>query len=82
MWGLLDTKDNTWLGDDEGPVLHTEEWVMKVAAQVADVRLGQEPGRTRATIFPEAQNLRLKETVETRMDNLEALTGIEEGRFL
>lgn len=81
MWGLLDTQDNTWIGDDFGPVLHEEEWTAKVAAQVVDVQLGQEPGRTRAREFPAQQNLRLKETVDTKMGTLEALEGLEEGRF-
>lgn len=81
MWGLLDTQDNTWIGNDAGPVLHEEEWMAKVAAQVADIQLGQEPGRTRAREFPAQRNLRLKETVDTKMGPLEALEGLEEGRF-
>lgn len=52
-WGLFDTTDQVWLGDDDGPRAFPAEDLAKVAAMVADVRLAQAAGRTRARELPE-----------------------------
>jgi hypothetical protein len=50
-WGLLDTEDMLWMGDDEGPVAYESEEIAKVAAQMCDARLGWRPGQCRARTF-------------------------------
>ena len=83
-WGLYDTEDNCWMGDNEtytGPKLFEEYGLARIAAQVMDVQLRQQPGRTKATEFIE-QPLRLRDKVNTKMDSLEALKGIESGKLI
>lgn len=40
-WGLLDTADNLWLGNQKGPLLYTDETIARAAASIAGERLGQ-----------------------------------------
>lgn len=77
-YGLLDMVDNCWLGDETGPKLFDELWVARIAAQVADERLGYAPGRTRAIPYMEGP-VRLKDQVDTKMSALEALQKLEDG---
>jgi hypothetical protein len=78
QWGIYDTQENIWYGDETGPKLFDDENVAKVAAMVMDVRLKQRPGRTRQREYREA-NPRLRDSVETRMTTEEALEHIEKG---
>jgi hypothetical protein len=78
VWGIYDTVDGVWMGDDKGPVTYADEWVAKIAAHTLDVRLRQNPGRNKAIEFTD-KNLRLRDTVETKMTTEEALKLIEDG---
>lgn len=88
-YGIYDTVDNCWLGDENGPRLYTredsaklqgmpQELVARIAAQVVEVQLGYEPGRLRAVEFRE-QELVHKDSVDTKMTPLEALIKLENG---
>lgn len=89
-WGLYDTVDDCWMGDESGPKVFS--WsdqasemtqlyaVARVAAQVADVRLGQAPGRTRVRTY--GGDSILRNTVETKMTVANALQGLEDGTFV
>lgn len=79
MYGLYDTQDDCWLGDDQGPLLYEEEDVAKVSAQVLDVRLKQAPGRTRAKPFAAEESLVKKDEKETFMEAEEAIARLEKG---
>jgi hypothetical protein len=79
-WGLFDTEDKVWLGDDNGPLLFDEEILARVAAELSDVMIGQEPGRTAAKVF-DGGALRLRDHRSIRMSAEAALAGLEEGRF-
>lgn len=80
-WGLLDTAENVWMGNNDGPRIFTDYMLARLAAQMVDVQLGQEPGRTRASEFA-AANLRLRGTVPVKMSAKEALRGMESGEYL
>ena len=80
-FGLYDTVDGLWMGDDSGPKTFPDLLTARIAAQVTDVQLGQEPGRTRAKEY-EPGPKRKRDEVETRMGTLAALKGIESGRFM
>jgi hypothetical protein len=67
------------MGDDTGPKLFDDENVAKVAAMVVDVRLKQEPGRTREREYRETNPPRLRDSVETHRTVEEALDYIEKG---
>jgi len=88
-WGVYDTVDNVWIGDDAGPVLYdndpdkpeiTGEFLAKASAQIVDMRLGQPPGRCRAREWVE-QSVRLRDTVDTKMSTLTALERLEGGHL-
>lgn len=81
LWGLLDTVDRVWMGNDAGPLTYEEEWLARTAAQVVDVRCGYPPGRTRAVEYIEGPK-RLRDSVDTKMTTLDAIKGIEEGRLM
>jgi hypothetical protein len=88
-YGLYDTQDNCWLGDETGPKLYTRELVEKlnglplhtaarIAAQMIEVQLGYAPGRLQPREF-NGENLVLKDEVPTLMTAEEALTRLEGG---
>lgn len=88
-YGIYDTQDNCWLGDESGPRLFTRastEWakgmpvnlIAKISAQVTGVQMGYAPGRLQAREFND-QNLVLRDKVDTKMTALEALKKIENG---
>ena len=80
-WGIFDTEDEVWIGDERGPRLFTEEDIARVAAQMTDVMLGQKPGRCRAREFG-GQPVRLRDEKKTRMGPGEALDGLESGKYI
>lgn len=80
-YGIYDTVDECWLGDDNGPKLFEDEVVAQVAAQATGVQLGYAPTRIQHKEFIPA-SLHLRDQVDAKMTMLEALQGIEEGRLL
>lgn len=77
-WGLLDTKDNVWLGNGEGPNLYGEPIMAKLAAQTASKMLGEDPLRVKVALFEE-KNLRKKDTIKAKMTGAQAIKRFEEG---
>jgi hypothetical protein len=77
-WGLYDTLDHCWLGDANGPKTFEEYDWARLAAQMADVQLGQAPGRTKAMKYDGGLK-HLKDEVEVKMTALEALDKMEKG---
>ena len=88
-YGMYDTQDNCWLGDDTGPKVFTIEdsakanglphrLLAQIAAQMVEVQLGYTPGRVEVREF-NTPNLRLRDQVQTRMTPLEALIKLENG---
>ncbi len=47
-WGMYDTKENNWIGNNFGPLVYGPRVVADMAAQIADVQLKQPLGRTRS----------------------------------
>lgn len=88
-YGMYDTQDDCWLGDDAGPKVFTIEdsaranglphrVMAQIAAQMVEVQLGYTPGRVQVREF-DVENLRLKDQVQTNMTPLEALIKLESG---
>lgn len=75
-WGVYDTVDRVWIGDDGGPKIFMDPALATIAAMVVDEQLGQTPGRTRAREYVQGP-LRLRDTVPTRMGTLRALQNLE-----
>jgi hypothetical protein len=93
-YGIYDTRDDCWLGDDNGPRLFTFEDSKKangmdtrimaqIAAQMTEVQLGYSKdgmsGRLRAKEF-NLKEVRLKDEMPTQMTALEALVIVEGGK--
>lgn len=78
-YGLLDIVDNCWIGDHHGPRLFDEFWIARVAAQVADVMVGNKPGTIMAAPYIEYK-LKLKDEVAVKMDSRTALKMLKEGK--
>lgn len=79
-WGIYDTKDDSWLGDEHGPKTFEDEVLAKVAAQIASTQLGTDPTRCRAREYDGSAN-KLKGEFATRMTPEQALRHIEKGGF-
>jgi hypothetical protein len=75
-YGLVDTKDGLWMGDDNGPAVFDTEVLAKIAAQLLDEQLGQALGRTRAKPYDDTKKRKVDE-VASKMTPLEALRRIE-----
>jgi len=80
-FGIYDTVDNCWLGDDNGPVLYGDLVIARISAQVQGVRLGYEPTRLQHRVY-DYKPVRLRDTVNAKMDNVTALKLIEDGGAL
>jgi hypothetical protein len=80
-WGILDTEDNVWIGNDAGPLLYDNQGLAFVAARMSDVQLGYQPGRCRAAEFI-PQPVRLRDTVKAKCSPLKALEDLETGRVV
>jgi len=52
QYGLYDTQDNCWIGNDDGPLSYTDQKLAQISAQVCGVQLQFEPGRIRAAEIP------------------------------
>ena len=50
-WGILDTKDGSWMGSKECPLTYGSEFIAKVGAQTLETRMGWPMGRLRARRF-------------------------------
>jgi hypothetical protein len=75
QYGLYDTEDDVWMGDDNGPKTFTDFMHARVASEVVDVR---RPGRTKAREYDPAPK-RLRDEVPTKMTTEEALRRMENG---
>lgn len=93
-YGIYDTQDDCWLGDENGPRLFTLEDSKKangmdtrimaqIAAQMTEVQLGYSKdgmaGRLRAKEF-NLREVKLKDEMPTTMTALEALVIVEGGK--
>lgn len=88
-YGIYDTRDNCWIGDETGPRVFTSEdsdkanglpqrVLAQIAAQMAEKQLGYGMGRLRAQEFRDG-GFTLKDEVQTKMTALEALIRVENG---
>lgn len=79
-FGVYDTKDNCWLGDENGPKVFENYLVARVASQVYAMQsFGTDlVCRYKAMPIPEGINKK-KDEVPTKMDTLQALTRLENG---
>src|SRR5271163_2391180 len=89
-YGIYDTQDNCWIGDDTGPKLFSressaeangmpQELMARIAAQMIGVQLGYALGRLQCVVF-KGEELQMKDEVPTKMTAIEALIKLEEGR--
>lgn len=88
-WGIYDSRDQCWLGDDNGPKLFDDadpalkgnaEPIAKVAAQGAAMQLRRDPREIRAKEY-DGTGTKLKDQVEPKMSMEEALRRMERGRL-
>jgi hypothetical protein len=52
-FGLYDTKDACWLGDDKGPLVYEDDLLAMCAARILDARFNNPAGRIKVTWLPE-----------------------------
>jgi hypothetical protein len=90
-WGIYDTVDKCWIGDEMGPKLFVDtispngkiieaEMLAMIAAQMVDMQLGN-VARCRAKVFNEKE-VHLKDEKKTRFGAEEALKHLEDGRLV
>lgn len=94
-YGLYDTVDHCWLGDDKGPkvfnggdkigdhILTDDEaaQLARVAAELADISMGWLPHRTKAMPYAGDANV-LKDELPLKRTTAEALRGKLSGKYL
>jgi hypothetical protein len=78
-WGILDTQDNVWIGNDDGPLSYDDEKLAQVACQMAAVQAKVELTRYRARELPASGPWNLRDKVRTVCTPEEALRRLEEG---
>jgi hypothetical protein len=78
LYGVLDTKDNVWLGDEFGPKRFDDFVVARIAAQVAEMQVfGTDLAcRFEARPIP-GDSYKKRDDMPTRMGAEEALNRVE-----
>ncbi len=79
LYGIYDTKDNCWLGDDTGPKTFEDYTLARIAAQMAEDQVFSNRGmglRFQAKEY-KVKNLRYKDSLDTKRTALEALNRLE-----
>jgi hypothetical protein len=78
LYGIYDTKDNVWLGDDFGPKRFDDFTIARIAAQVTEDQVfGSDlGGRYVAKPIPDAER-HLRDEVTTKRTPLQSLRRIE-----
>jgi len=82
-FGLWDSTDKCWLGDDKGPTQFTDWDQCRLAAAVASEQLEGpilQDRRIRARVWPASlpkHKFRYKDEIKTRMSPLQAIQNIE-----
>ncbi len=81
-WGIYDTKDKLWIGDNSGPRLFPEDQhdIAVLAAEIVAVQLGHAITRYRAREFF-GWDAHLVDEINTKMTPEEALKCLEEGKL-
>jgi len=77
-YGLYDTEDSVWMGNEAGPLLYEDLKIAQIAAMVVDGQLGQQMGRTRAQEWVPAE-VRMRDEKPVLRDAVTTLTMLEEG---
>src|SRR5271163_4588852 len=78
LYGVLDTKDNVWLGDEFGPKRFDDFVLARIAAQVAEMQAFGTDLLCRFQARPiGGENWRKRDDMPTRMGAEEALCRIE-----
>lgn len=78
-YGIYDTVDHCWIGDNDGPNLCENYTLQRLAAEVTEHQLyGTRVGRLKATPFGD-HPLKFKDSVNTKMSGEQAIKEIEDG---
>lgn len=78
MWGLFDTKDGLWLGNDSGPKTFDDHLLARCAAQIVETQmLGTDLGCRIQAREIQIVNPRIVDKVCLKMSGLKALQRIE-----
>lgn len=78
QWGILDTRDNLWLGDDNGPRMFDNEMLARCAAQIwEDQVLGTDLGGVFQVREIHDREWRIRDELEVKRTGLESLRRIE-----
>jgi hypothetical protein len=89
IYGIYDTQDDCWLGDDNGPRLYDrviseklngmpQQLAARIAAQMTAVQLGYPQTRLIARVY-DGSGTKLRDSVDTKMTAVEALRKLENG---
>lgn len=78
-FGIRDTRDNLWMGNDDGPHIYEDYFVAQVVAQMVEEMAGYGMGRCRAVPW-DGGPARKRDDVKVLRDPLTALQRIEGGK--
>jgi hypothetical protein len=76
-WGIRDSCDFTWYGDDEGPVTYNDQRLAFLAAAI----ITKATGRKTQAIEYDGGPKHLKDHIDMNMTPLEALKALERGEL-
>lgn len=77
-WGIYDTRDNCWIGDDAGLKVFDDHMLARIAAQVIKTQmLGIDLACRLIAKEIDSNNLRLKDEIKLKLTGEQALRRIE-----
>jgi hypothetical protein len=74
-YGILDTKDNNWMGTDDGPLRYEDEFLCRAAATIINGQF-RTGARFRAVLIPPGTFTK-KDTIDAPITAEEAIAEIE-----
>ena len=78
IFAILDTADNCWIGNDDGPLTYTDFMLARVAAQVLETQaFGTDLGARYKAVEYRTPATHLRDHVDVRMSFQTALERIE-----
>lgn len=77
-YGVYDTEDNCWMGDQTGPLAYEEEEMAKIAARILASRMRWPASRLKAMPMDPEANVK-RDDVVPQISAEEAMRRLEEG---
>lgn len=82
QYAIYDTKDHSWIGNKQGPIIYTSKIIAQVASQVFEHRITGTDlgGRLKVKPVHNGDQFKFKDQITPKRSGIDSLRRIEGGR--